>query len=61
MGNSDEDRKNAFEIMADGSAYMKDLGGYDGINYASATSVQDVIKGKQDALVSGNTIKTING
>lgn len=61
MGNSDEDRKNAFEIMADGSAYMMDLGGYDGINYASATSVQDVIKGKQDALVSGNTIKTING
>lgn len=60
MGNSDEDRKNAFEIMADGSAYMMDLGGYDGINYASATSVQDVIKGKQDALVSGNTIKTIN-
>ena len=57
------DRKNAHEIMANGDHYVYGLGGYDGTNAIEGTSktLQEVINGKQDTLVSGTSIKTING
>lgn len=36
-------RKNAFEIMQNGDAYLLGIGGYDGTNPSSAQSVQQVI------------------
>lgn len=53
-------RKNAEEIMQNGDMYLIGVGSYNGTNYSSATTVQDVINGKQNALVSGTNIKTIN-
>lgn len=38
IGTSDNDRKNAFEIMANGDIYVYGLGGYDGTNALSADS-----------------------
>ena len=57
------DRKNAHEIMANGDHYVFGLGGYDGTNAISdySKTLQEVINGKQDTLVSGTSIKTING
>ena len=43
IGNSDSTRKNAFEIMQNGDAYVVGIGGYDGTNPNSATRLQDVI------------------
>ena len=56
-------RKNAHEIMVNGDHYIYGLGGYDGTNAISEDSktLQEVINGKQDTLVSGTSIKTING
>lgn len=53
-------RKNAEEIMQNGDMYLIGVGSYNGTNYSSATTVQDVINGKQETLVSGTNIKTIN-
>lgn len=53
-------RKNAVEVMQNGDAYLYGVGSYDGTNYSSASSLQTVISGKQDTLVSGTSIKTIN-
>lgn len=36
-------RKNAIEIMENGDAYLYGVGGYDGTNYASATTLQNAI------------------
>ena len=49
--------------MANGDHYVYGLGGYDGTNAIEGTSktLQEVINGKQDTLVSGTSIKTING
>lgn len=46
-----------------GDHYVYGLGGYDGTNAIKETSktLQEVINGKQDTLISGTSIKTING
>lgn len=41
IGNSDTNRKNAFEIMQNGDAYLYGVGGYDGTN-ASASGIKTV-------------------
>jgi flagellin-like hook-associated protein FlgL len=46
--------------MQNGDTYLYGIGTYDGTNYSSATTIQDVINGKQEALVSGTNLKTIN-
>ena len=61
IGSSEDDRKNAHEIMANGDHYIYGLGGYDGTKITDAQTLQEVINGKQDTLVSGTSIKTING
>ena len=43
IGTSDSARKNAHEIMQDGTHYIIGIGGYDGTNPTTAKSVQEVI------------------
>ena len=61
IGSSNSNRKNAHEIKFNGDHYIYGLGGFDGTNSADAQTLQEVINGKQDTLVSGTSIKTING
>lgn len=61
IGTSSTDRKNAFEVSTTGDVYVKGVGSYDGTNKDSTNSIQTVINNKQDVLVSGTSIKTING
>ena len=42
-GTSTSDRKNAFEIMGNGDIYVLGIGGYDGTNFSSANTLQEVI------------------
>ena len=60
-GTGSNARSNALELTAGDKFYMTGVGSYTGANASSSTSVQDVINGKQDTLVSGTNIKTING
>lgn len=43
VGTSASDRKNAFEVMQNGDAYILGVGGYDGKNPAASKAVQQVI------------------
>lgn len=43
IGTSASDRKNAFEIMQNGDAYLLGVGGYDGKNPAASKAMQQVI------------------
>ena len=61
IGTSEDNRKNAHEIKFNGDHYIYGLGNFDGTNSADAQTLQEVINGKQDTLVSGTSIKTING
>ncbi len=51
IGTSDDDRKNAFEIMANGDIYVYGLGGYDGTNALdeAAKTLQTVLAELQSA------------
>lgn len=50
VGNgSDNVRKNAFEIKANGDTYINGVGGYDGTNSEDATSVGESIQSVQDS------------
>ena len=46
IGTADDARKNAFEIMQNGDAYLYGIGSYTGANYSSASTLQSVINGK---------------
>lgn len=49
VGNgSDNVRKNAFEIKANGDTYINGVGGYDGTNSGEATSIADEFQGIRD-------------
>ena len=61
IGSSMSDRKNAHEIKFNGDHYVYGVGNFDGTNSDTAQTLQEVINGKQDTLVSGTSIKTING
>lgn len=43
VGTSASDRKNAFEVMQNGDAYLLGVGGYDGKNPAASKAVQQII------------------
>lgn len=65
IGSDDNTRKNAFEIMSNGDAYMVGLGGYDGTNFSAATRLQDTLaqvslltQAEYDALVQGGTVNS---
>ena len=61
IGSQENNRKNAHEIKFNGDHYIYGLGGYDGTETTGAQTLQEVINGKQDTLISGTSIKTING
>lgn len=44
IGTANDNRKNAFEIMQNGDAYLYGLGGYNGVNPTSNKRLQDVVK-----------------
>ena len=63
IGTTKTDRKNAFEIMQNGDAYLIGVGNYDGIYIKGETgapsgllTLQETVNGKQDALQVGNGI-----
>ena len=67
-GTSNTARKNAFEIMQNGDAYLLGVGNYVGTTIKTGSNnvktVKEVINGKQDTLIgsgAGQNIKTING
>lgn len=49
----DQDRRNAVEVMQNGSVYINGIGEYDGKNFSEADTLQDVVNGKQDSLTIG--------
>ena len=62
IGTADNDRKNAFEVKSTGAVYIKGVGTYDGTNPVSGTNdIKTIINQKQEVLISGTNIKTING
>ena len=61
IGSEEPNRKNAHEIKFNGDHYVYGVGSFDGTNSVDAQTLQEVINGKQDTLVSGTSIKTING
>lgn len=52
IGTSASDRKNAFEIMQNGDAYLLGVGGYDGKNPAASKAVQQIIGALLDTFKS---------
>ena len=49
IGTSEDKRKNAHEIKFNGDHYIYGLGGYDGTNYNSARTLQEVINSKENS------------
>ena len=45
IGSNLENRKNAWEVMQNGDAYLIGIGGYDGTNPGQASTVQEVLSG----------------
>lgn len=62
-GTSSSNRSNSFEIKKNSDIYVSGIGGYTGRNGGSTgiKSLQTVISSKQETLISGTNIKTING
>ena len=55
IGTNSEDvlyRKNAFEVMQDGSIYVYRLGNYDGSTLANASTLQDICNSKADKIIN---------
>lgn len=53
IGTSDSDRKNAVEVMQNGDHYIIGIGGYDGTNYSSAQTLQEVVSNIQNTIWIG--------
>lgn len=43
IGSDESDRKNAFEVMENGNAYLINAGGYDGTNPDTSATIQEVL------------------
>ena len=52
IGHSEKNRKNAFEVMGNGDAFLYGLGGYDGTNPDKANTIQQVVAA---ATIGGGT------
>ena len=59
IGTTEQDRKNAHEIMANGDHYVYGLGDYDGTNAIEDTSktLQEVINSKQETITAGTGLE----
>lgn len=53
IGTSEDSRKNAVEVMANGDQYIYGIGSYDGTNYSSAQTLQEVISNIQNTIWIG--------
>ena len=63
IGTSNENRKNAFEVMQDGSIYVYGLGNYDGSTLSDASTLQKICNSKADKTVVNNldtSIRNLN-
>ena len=67
IGTADNARKNAVEVMQSGQVYLLGVGNYDGIHIKGETgapsglqTLQEVVRGKQDALTAGDNIDITN-
>ena len=60
-GTADNARSNLIEAKQNNDIYVVGVGGFDGTNASQALSLQTVINSKQNQLVSGVDVKTING
>ena len=58
IGTSDSDRKNAVEVKQNGDVYITGIGGFDGVNYDNAKSVQETIKELTETVKKLNDIIT---
>lgn len=58
IGNQITNRKNAFEVMQNGDAYLYGVGEYDGTNYDEADTIQEVINSKQPTISDIETIRS---
>lgn len=63
IGSDSLHKKNAFEVMQNGDAYMLGIGGYDGTTISGATTLQNALaqvrtltQAEYDALVSGGIV-----
>ncbi len=50
IGTGTNDRKNAIEVMQNGDIYIIGIGGYDGTNPSSASSLQDILRRVESSL-----------
>lgn len=53
IGTGVNDRKNAVEVMTNGDQYIYGIGSYDGTNYSSAQTLQEVISNIQNTIWIG--------
>lgn len=53
-------RKNAIEIMENGDTYIYGIGGYDGTNYSTASSLQTVVGGTSSYEVTTNKVTSLS-
>lgn len=60
-GTADNSRSNLIEAKQNNDIYVLGIGGFDGTNASQALTLQTVINSKQNQLVSGVDVKTING
>ena len=58
IGANAGNRKNAFEIMQSGDAFLLGVGGYDGTNPGGADDIAQVLASKQDAISDLNDIRS---
>ena len=58
IGTSNTNRKNAVEVKQNGDVYITGIGGFDGVNYDTAKSVQDTIKELTETVKKLNDIIT---
>lgn len=54
IGNSNEDRKNAFEIKGNGDAYILGVGGYTGSNFETSSTIQDILNKVNTVVINLN-------
>lgn len=52
IGTGSNNRKNAFEVMQDGSIYVYGLGNYDGSTLSNVSTLQDICNSKADKIIN---------
>lgn len=61
IGVGDTSRKNAVEVMGNGDMYIKGIGMYDGTNYSSSQTLQEVIESFNNNLANVDILQGFGG